>query len=52
MPVTLSAPSVRPWNPWLMAMTVGLPVSFRAILRAVSFASAPELQKYTPAMEG
>ncbi len=37
---------VRPWNPPWVATSLARPVS-RAILNAVSFASAPELQNST-----
>ena len=45
--VIASAPIVRPWNAPSIAIMVGRPVNLRDSLRAVSFASAPELQKKT-----
>jgi hypothetical protein len=45
-PVRASAPMVRPWNALSAAMILGRPVS-RAILKAASLASVPELQKNT-----
>ena len=38
---------VLPWKPFFIATIPRLPVNLRAIFIAVSFASAPELQKNT-----
>ena len=45
-PVRASAPIVRPWKAPSAVITSGRPVS-RLILKAISLASAPELQKKT-----
>ena len=44
--MSASAPIVRPWKAFCAATMCGRPVR-RAILNAVSFASAPELQNST-----
>ena len=45
-PVRASAPMVRPWKPPSAATSAGRPVR-RAILKAASFASAPDDAKNT-----
>ncbi|OEI70208.1 Uncharacterized protein Cus16_0834 [Curtobacterium sp. ER1/6] len=51
LPVSASAPIVRPWKPCLSArmrvLRPSAPLFRRASLKAASFASAPELPKYT-----